>query len=140
MKAIINTDTQNFLSVTRDSSTVVLGENKFGDGIYNHVGVDVILEAGTVLGRVNSTDKIAFFDGGAATGLENILGVLPEDTVVTAGDQSIPFAESGMISEGKLVFENGEVLTDIVGGRTVRDKFKTDNLGIDLVLSQELSR
>lgn len=140
MKAIINTDTSNFLSVTRDSSVVALGENKFGKGIFNHSGPDAIVEAGTVIGRINSTEKIAFFDGGAATGLENVLGVIPEDIVVTAGDQSLPYIEFGMVSEGKLVFENSESLSDIVGGKTIRDKFKTDNLGIDLYLSTELSK
>ena len=141
-QATINVDTSNFLSINRENVRIALGENDFIDGDFtNATGVELILEAGTVLCRNSATGAIELMKSAGINGTNLPLGVLPEERkLAIAETQNIPITVSGMVSLNRLVFDGADTIDTVVDGRRYLDLIPAATKGIELVESTELSK
>ena len=137
----VNVDASNFLSVNRDTGKVILGRNNFKNFDYtNPTGVEVTLEAGTVMGRISATGLVLPLASAAADGSETPIGILAGTfTVAIAGSQNLPIAISGNVEATRLVFDGADTLATVIGGRRLDDRIEGDTMGINLITSTQLS-
>jgi len=133
----------NQLFVNTDTSKIFLGNNQTeNDSYINNSGYDPItLRAGTVLGRIGSSDILVPTQSTASDGSQNVLGVLMTDLVVDSGDTvTAPVCVSGRVAAEKLIFvKPGDNLNTAVSNRRYKDKIQGETVGIKLVYSTEMS-
>lgn len=125
-----------------DLSKIFVFNNRYetmsftNDDVYD----DVQLQAGMVMGRIASTNKVVQLVKGASDGSQYPIGVLLNDLLVQEGDTvNVSVCVSGDVAEEKLIFLSGTALTDVVESKTIRDRIGSDTVGIKLVAATELT-
>lgn len=135
-------DTSNQRYQNYDTSFIFLRDNKYEQGEYNNGSYDeVVLQAGTVMGRNSTTGKILPLQSDATDGSQFPIGVLAQNKTVAAGaDATLTYCLGGEVAQGKLVFtKSGDDLETVVSDRQLRDRIASDNAGIVLIESTELT-
>lgn len=131
----------NFLIGVTDVSKIFLGQNQTENDTYvNNTSYDPItLYAGTVLGRVATTNVLVPSISTASDGSQYVMGILGQDLVIAAGGtiKALVFV-SGRVAQDKVIlWKSTDTLTTIVGGRTYHDKIQGETTGIKLVQTYE---
>lgn len=125
-----------------DTTKIFLRDNKFEVGSFTNADLydDVTLQAGTLLGRVASTNKLVIFNASGSDGSQFPVGVLAEGKVVGEGETvNLTFCTGGEISKGKIILPSGVTFNTVVSGKTVNDRIKSDTAGIILVQADQLT-
>lgn len=135
MKYTERSNTGQQLFVEYDLGKIFIRDNRYSKGNYTNATYDdVNLSAGTVLGRVAATGKIAKFDSAASNGLQYPIGILADNYTVAEGEtQELAFCDTGDVAEEKLIFQNSDDLDTVVDGKNVRDRIGSDSVGLRLV-------
>jgi hypothetical protein len=127
--------------IKTDTSKIFLWNNRYESSEYtNDSGDDIVLPAGTLMGRINASGKVQPLASAAVDGSQYPCGILNEDWAVADGaTQKVSFCVAGDVAEEKVVFDGADVITTIVDGRTLRDRIAADTVGIKLVVATELT-
>lgn len=136
------TNTSNQLTVNTSTEKIFLWNNRFESGVVENDEVydDLVLKAGTVMGRVASTRKLVVIAKAASDGSQFPVGVLNQDWTIAAGDeQTVSICVAGDVNQNALVLPVGTALTDVISGKTLKDRIGSDTVGIKLVESTELT-
>ena len=137
----LNTSSQMYNDY--DVSKIFVWNNRYEQGsLLNNSGSDKAFPVGTVLARIASTGKLVVLDKTATTtGAQYPVGVLAGavDTISDAVEQDVYICVSGDVAQGKLVFESGTVLTDVISAKTIADRIGSDTVGIKLVTATEMT-
>lgn len=122
--------------INRDTANIFVWNNRTVNATYTAAGEETLV-AGTLMGRVSATGKVAECDPDASDGTEYPLGfVLNDQTFTGAGDREISIVTSGDVVESLITLGYGVTLNDVVDGRRLRDHLTP---GINLVGGEELS-
>lgn len=133
----------NFLIGVTDVSKIFLGNNQTMTGAYvNNSSYDPItLLAGTVMGRVATTQVLVPCESTASDGSQFPVGILGQDLQIDAGDtvNALVFV-SGRVAEEKVdFFLPTDNLNTVVSSRSYRDRIGADTVGIKLVPTSQNS-
>lgn len=100
-------------------------------------GTQTIL-AGTVLGRVASSQNVVPCISGALDGSQFPIGVLAQDVTLAQGQtQVIAMCVDGDVNAGALIFYGGDSLSTVIAGRSMQDHLK--NYGILVRFGTEMT-
>lgn len=128
--------------VQTDVSKIFVWDNRYENGDVNNSGyVDLVLKAGTVMGRVTATDRLKSLESDAVDGSEVPVGILNKDHTIAAGvTQQVAICVAGDVVEGKLVFTKvGDTLETIINSRRLKDSIGAETVGVKLVDSTEIT-
>ena len=135
-------DTNNQAIRNYDTTKIFLRDNKFETGSYTNDDLydDVTLLAGTLLGRVSSTNKLVPHVSSASDGSQFPVGVLATNVVVGDGETvDLTFCTAGEIAKGKIFLGGSDTFATVISGRTINDRIKADTAGIILVDADQLT-
>lgn len=135
-------DTNNQAIRNYDTTKIFLRDNKFETGTFTNDDLydDVTLVAGTLLGRVSSTNKLVPHVSTATNGSQFPVGVLATNVVVGDGeDKELTFCTAGEIAKGKIILGGSDTFNTVISGRTINDRIKSDTAGIILVAADQLT-
>lgn len=124
-----------------DYSKIFIWNNRYDKGEFtNGSGSTVNLLAGTLLGRIHATGKIAVLKSAATDGSQYPIGILSEDYEVADGVTiDVNYCVSGDVAEEKVILDGSDTLETVISARRIRDRIAGDTQGINLVESDELS-
>lgn len=131
-QAIINTDVSKiFLRDNRYQKG-----NQLNNGSYN----PLVLVAGTVMGRIGSSNNVVPLYSAAADGSQFPVGVLAQDVSIVSGDtKEITFVDFGDVAADKLVlYYTGDSIESVVSSRRIKDYLQAQ--GIKLITSIEMTQ
>ena len=133
--------TSNQLNNDYDFTKIFVGENRYDEVSHeNTTGVEEILLAGTLMGRITAGGNVIPLASGAGDGSEIPLGVLAQNhTVAIGATLNVSICVSGDVDEGSIIFDGADDFDTVVDGRSLRDRIAGDTLGINLSLADELS-
>lgn len=134
-----SSSTGNSLITNYDVSKIFLRDNKYQTGSYtNDDYTSVALSAGTLMGRVATTDKLVELFTDNADGSQYPVGVLAHDVTVDEGDtKQLTICVSGEMAAEKLILNSGDTIEAVVDDRRLKDWIK--DMGIFLIAGDELS-
>lgn len=95
----------------------------------------VTLAEGTLMGRISATQEIVPLDSSATDGSQYPVGVLAVEAIVEEGVTiELPFCTSGEVVEELVVLATeGDTMSTVISGRSIRDRIAADTVGIKLV-------
>lgn len=137
---VLNTGQQAIINT--DVSKIFLWGNRYLDADYTNPDGDyaVTIPAGTVMGRIASTNKIIPLESGASDGSQFPVGILAQDYTVDAGaDQTMSICIAGDVAEEQVDLQGTDTLDTTVSDRTIRDRIMADTHGIKLVPGTEMT-
>ena len=107
----------------------------------NATAYAVALAAGTLLGRVTADQKMKPLASGASDGSQYPRGVLFDDVIIPPNTTVFNafMADSGDVSEDRIIFQGSDTLATVVDGATLRDRIQADSVGLKLIKSTEMS-
>ncbi len=130
----VTSNTGSQLFINTDTSKIFLWENRTEIGSMVNSGyTDLIIPAGTVMGRISATGKLIPFVSTASDGSQYIVGVLFSDHVIAAGDtKDVAYCVSGEVASEMLVFQGSDTLETVIAarGRRIKDILAADTAGI----------
>lgn len=99
-----------------DTSKIFVWNNRYATATYtNSSGNEVTIPAGRLLGRINSSNKVALHVSSATDGSEQPIGVAAKEYVVANGDSvTITYCIAGDVVESKLTLGGSDTLATIV--------------------------
>lgn len=127
-QGIINTNLAKIFIFNNDT-------NK-GTFDYENTDDDVMIVAGTVLGRIAATNKLVILDKDASDGSQKPVGMLYNDVSIAYGETfsgTVYFVVSGDVAEDGIALPAGTTLTTVIGGQTVADLIAANTVGIRIV-------
>ena len=135
----INTDNQQHNDF--DTSKIMLGDNKYEAGYYNNsTYAEVTLQAGTVMGRIATTNYLVPLEAGASDGSQFPAGILAQDHTVADGvTANMNICVAGEVAEEKVLLTDGSTLETVISSKRIKDRIMSDTAGIILVLGTELT-
>lgn len=143
MSTTTNTvDTSNQRYQNYNTAFIFLRDNKYDTGTYNNDSYDeVVLSAGTVMGRNTTTGKVLPLQSDASDGSQIPIGVLAQNKTVAAGEEvNLTYCTGGEVAKEKIVLaKSGDTLETVIDSRQLRDRIEGDTLGIKLIESTELT-
>lgn len=107
-----------------DLSKIFLFNNRYESDNYisNSGYATLTLLAGSVMGRIASSNQLTYAQSGAVDGSQYPIGVLAQDVTLLAGQtQKVSICVQGDVSARKLIFVGGDSLTTVINGRTMQD-------------------
>lgn len=136
---VLNTGQQAIVNF--DVSKIFVWNNRYEKADYTNSGYDdVVLAAGTLMGRVSATQEIIPLASGASDGSQYPVGVLAQDITVEGGATvSLYICVAGDVVEDKVILDGSDTLSTVISGRSIRDRIAADTVGIKLVPSTELT-
>ncbi len=136
---VLNTGQQAIINT--DVSKIFVWDNRYEQAVYtNTTGLEVILEAGTVMGRISVGGEVVPLEAVAVDGSQFPIGILAGTvTVPDTESRNVYFCVSGDVAEEKLIFVNAETLDTIISGKILRDRIGSDTVGVKLVAATELT-
>lgn len=138
--SVVNS-TSNFLQVQTDLSKIFLWNNRYeNDGYTNNSSYDPItLSAGTLMGRIASTNILVPCTSTASDGSQYPVGVLAQDVTLASGvSQTVSICVAGDVAQDKIIFAKpGDGLETVVSSRRYKDRIGADTVGIKLVPSTD---
>lgn len=134
-------NTGNFAIVNTDTSKIFIWKNRYDGGTYTNEGYDdETLLAGTLMGRISATQKLAKHNSSNADGSQYPVGVLASDYTVEAGqNKEIQICVSGDVAEEMVLLHTGDTMDTVISGRSIRDRIGADTVGVNLVSSTEMT-
>lgn len=139
----VKVNTGNTLFVNTDLGKVFIWENRYeNDNYINNSSYDPIaLVAGTVMGRVATTNKLAPCQSNASDGSQYPCGILAQDISLAEGEtKQVSICTYGDVATEKVIFvKPGDGLNTVVSSRTYRDRIKADTAGVRLVDTDEMT-
>jgi len=113
-----------------DTSKIFIGNNRYATASYtNGTGSEVTLAAGTLMGRVYSSNKVYPTVSTAVTGSEQPIGVLADTYVVSNGATvTVCYCIAGDVASEKIVFGGSDTIATVVT-RTYTDS-GTDTVAV----------
>lgn len=128
-QAIINTDTSNLFLWNRRSEKGILANSTYGA---------VTILAGTVMGRISATGRLAVMTSGASNGSQIPVGVLLMNyTLDASSEREVFIVDDGDVAADKLIFQGSDTLNTVVAGSQYRDYLK--RLGIKVINAEEMT-
>lgn len=138
----LGTNTGVQLAINTDLSRIFLWENRYSRANFNNSQyVHLVMPAGTLLGRIAATQTLALCDSKSTDGSQFPIGILAEDTIIESGvTKSLYFCDYGDVAEDKIIFHGTDTIDTVVNSRSLRDRIKSDTVGIRLVVSDEMTK
>ena len=137
----VNTGQQ--MTTDYDLSKIFVFENRYqNDGYVNNSNYNPItLLAGTLMGRVTSTNSLVPWRAGAVDGSQRPIGILAQDIInlPSGSNQRASICVAGDVAASQIIFFAGDTLETQDNGRRVKDSIQSDSVGIKLVYSQEMT-
>jgi hypothetical protein len=129
---------RNQVAFDYDYSKIFLWDNKYRKiNIANASGSDLVLTAGMLIGAVGGTYQV--YKSGTSN--ISVVGILAESvTIVNGTNADVDICVSGRVNSSKLVFDGTDALTTVVSNRTIQDRLAADTLGIEVAVSDELTK
>lgn len=136
------TNTNNQLANNYDYSKIFLFGNKYEKGDFtNASGSEVTLEAGTLIGRIASTNLLVVCKSAATDGSQYPIGVLAETIIVPDTEtRELPICVAGEVAEEKIIFDGSDSFDTVVESKTLRDRIGADSVGVKLVPSTPMTK
>tara|TARA_R110002051_G_scaffold293519_1_gene358555 strand:+ start:197 stop:643 length:447 start_codon:yes stop_codon:yes gene_type:complete len=136
---VLNTENQLYINRTRVE--IFIGNNSYKDGeITNGTGAELVIPAGTIIGRVSADNKFAILVSTASDGSQFPIGVVAEPLTLAIGASgNLTICNGGLIKSNHLIFSGAETLETVISDRTLGDRLASDNLGIKLIQSREMT-
>lgn len=125
-----------------DTTKIFLRDNKFEVGSFTNADLydDAVLVAGTLLGRIASTNKLVVINAAASDGSQFPVGVLAHSvTVAESATVNLTFCTEGEVSKGKVILPVGTTFNTVISAKTLNDRIKSDTAGIILVQADQLT-
>jgi hypothetical protein len=122
-----------------DISKIFIWDNKYQTTNFeNDSGGELIMPAGTLVGREASTGNLKLYDATAVDGVEFPVGMLADNyTIADATTEEVTICIGGEVAEEKVILQAPDTLDSIVALKTVRDRIAADNAGIVMRVSTE---
>jgi len=129
----------NKLVTNYNTAVLLLGHNTYIDAPFNNSTYDDIeMDAGTLMGRITSTDYVDQLDASQSDGTEKPLGVLSKPfTLVAGGVTTVTMAVSGRVRKDKIILRLADQFTDDVDGQNLGDLIT--QIGITMVDVDDLT-
>ena len=143
MSQTIVNNTGNFAQVNTDNTKIFIGDNRYQEFPYAKVNStydDIVVPAGTVMGRIGSTLKVIPLTSAASDGSENPVGILAEDITVLAGEsytKDVTLCVYGDVNTNKVILQGDDTLSTLISSRPIHDLIGASTVGIKLVSSTE---
>jgi len=136
------TKTNNFLHTDYDVSKIFVFSNRYEKAtLLNASGGVASFLPGTLMGRIAASGKIVPLESAAVDGSQYPVGVLK--TMVTdlaiAGEIEVNVCIAGDVVENKIILDGSDTLETIIELKRIKDRIKSDTMGIQLVGSAELT-
>lgn len=130
---VLNTGQQMITNYNVDK--IFVFGNGYDKANYTNNTYDTItLAKGTLMGRVSATQEIVPHDSNASDGSQYPIGVLAVEAIVEEGvTVELPFCTSGEVVEELVVLADGDTMSTVISGRSIRDRIAADTVGIKLV-------
>lgn len=124
-----------------NTAKIFLGSNTYETGFYNNSGyADVVLEAGTLMGRVATTDELIPLFSDATDGSQYPVGILSHDITIEPGiTATITICTSGEVDGDLVVLNPGDTMETVISTRRIKDRIASDTVGIVLRFGTELT-
>jgi hypothetical protein len=115
--------------------------NRYTKGTYtNDTGDDVVLDEGTLMGRISATQKLVPHDSDASDGSQYPVGILKGSYSVADGDDTeVAICVEGDVAEELVILAYGDTMDTVISDRSIRDRIAADTVGIKLVAGTELT-
>ncbi len=108
-----------------DLSKIFLWNNRYEkDSYVQNAGYTTLtLKAGTLMGRIASTQGLAPTISGVSDGSQIPVGVLAQDITVLAGAtaDNVALCIAGDVNAGKVIFLGGDAWATVINGKSLRD-------------------
>jgi hypothetical protein len=127
-QGIVNTNLAKIFIFNNDSQS--------GTFEYENTDEDVVILAGTVLGRIAATNKLAIINKDASDGSQFPVGILMQDITVAYGETfsgNVYFVVSGDVAEAQIKLPTGTTLETVISAKTLADRIASDTVGIRIV-------
>ena len=136
----ITVDKSNFLQNNVDTSKIFLGKNESFVAQFTAGVTDVLLEAGTLMGRIAATQKVVPLESTATDGSQFPVGILNSTRNVLASTTvSVAIVNKGDVAREQIIFDGSDTFTTLVDDRSLEDRIASDTAGIILVKTSELT-
>jgi hypothetical protein len=133
-------DKSNFLQNNVDTSKIFLGKNESFQAVFTAGVTDVLLEAGTLMGRIGATQKVVPLKSTAVDGSQFPVGILNSTRDVLANATvSVAIVNKGDVAREQVIFDGTDTFTTLVSARSLEDRIASDTAGIILVKTSELT-
>lgn len=130
-----------------DTTKIFVRNNRYSNGTYSYTNStydDIVIPAGTVLGRIASSLNLTALASGANDGSQSPVGILAQDVTVLAGTTktlTVSFCDSGDVNQNEIVLQGTDTLNTLITNaspsRTIRDSIGGDTVGVKLVVTTE---
>lgn len=137
--------TNNQAQVNTDTAKIFVWNNRFTEAAINYENStydDITWPAGTVMGRIASTNKVVPLTSAASDGSQFPVGILAQDVTIEAGDtlaQNVTICVEGDVNENLIDLQGSDTLATVISARTIRDRIGADTVGIKLVATTEMT-
>lgn len=130
---VLNTGQQMITNYNVDK--IFVFGNGYDKANYTNNSYDTVtLVEGTLMGRVSATQEIVPHDSTASDGSQYPVGVLAVEAIIEEGvTVELPFCTSGEVVEELVVLADGDTMSTVISGRSIRDRIAADTVGIKLV-------
>jgi len=133
-------DKSNFLQQNVDTSKIFLGENESIRADFTAGITDEILESGTLMGRISTTQKVIPCDSTATDGSQFPIGILRTSRTVTATTTvSVSIVNAGNVAKEMVILSGTDTFATLVDDRSLQDRIAGDTAGIYLVEVDDLT-
>lgn len=136
---VLNTGQQ--ATTNYDLAKIFILNNRYEKANYTNNTYDTVeLSAGTLMGRVGSTQEIVPLASGASNGSQFPVGILADDYTVEEGEEKVLFfCVAGDIAEEKVILHGSDTMNTLISNRSIRDRIASDTVGIKLVAGTEMT-
>lgn len=138
---IIPVNTGDFAIIQTDRSKIFIWENRYTKINHtNATGATETLLAGTLMGRILTSQLVIPLVSTATDGSQFPVGILADDyTVINGATQEFAICFYGDIADTKVILGGSDSLDTAIAGRSIRDRIASDTVGIRLIPSIEMS-
>lgn len=132
---------QNQQTTNYNAAKIFLGNNAYETGFYNNAGyADVVLKAGTLMGRVATTDELIPLWSDASDGSQFPVGILSHDITIEPGiTANIAICVKGEVDGDLVVLDAGDTMETVISSRRIKDRIASDTAGIVLRFGTEMT-
>jgi hypothetical protein len=124
-----------------NTAKLFLWNNRYDKATFSNASGDTVtLAAGTLMGRIATTQKVVALDSSASDGSQFPVGILASDYIVEDGDSvDVTYCVAGDVAEELVILAYGDEFSTAISGRSIRDRIASDTVGIKLVTTEELT-
>ena len=125
-----------------NTAKIFIYNNRFENATYINSGyVAATVPAGTVMGRIGSTQNVVPMVSTATDGSQFPAGILQNDLTAIAAGATVPVSIciAGDVAQEQLVLQSPDVLTTLIGttNRSIFDHIVSNTMGIKIVQTNE---